>query len=519
MDARNRRACHPGIAAQRFGGAGSVRQRKGRPAGMRKLYAPKIMLSARAHLLAVGVLLSALALVVSSLAAAAVSHHPAPGSIVTVAGNGHRGTGGERGPATRARLSDPFGVAVNAGNLFIANRGEFSSVIRKVTAAGTISTVAGNASQPWGYSGDGGPATSAQLNNPSAVAVDKAGNLYIADTDNNVIRKVSTTGIISTVAGHGVPGTGLLGYGISGYTGDGGPATHATLNSPTGVTVDKAGNLYIADTGNNVIRKVDHITGVITTAAGNGRASFSGDRGRATRASLRNPDSVTITSAGTLYIADTGNYRVRKVTARGTITTVAGNGAWVFVGRGGDGAPARNAVLSVPQGVAVDRAGNLYISDGGNSRVRKVNTAGTISTLAGNGRTGFGGDGGPATRAKLNGPAGVALDDAGNLYLADTGNQRVREIVAPRVNVTPLARAHARELKRSTTWVLDGSASRARAGRLVSYRWTLAGRLLGTGVSLRHVFARGRGYAVRLVVTDNHGASAFALLTVSYRRG
>jgi len=298
-----------------------------------------------------------------------------------------------------------------AGNLYIAS--DVSSRIRKVTASGVISTVVGNGTR--GFSGDGGPAASAQLNFPYGVAVDVVGNLYIADDGNNRVRKVSAGGVISTVAGNGTFGFG----------GDGGPATSAQLYEPSGVAVDVAGNLYIADTANNRVRKVT-VAGVISTVAGNGTSGFSGDGGPATSAQLNLPSGVVVDVADNLYIADTINNRVRKVTVAGVISTVAGNGT---AGFSGDGGPATSAQLNAPNGVAVDAAGNLYIADG-NNVVREV-TAGAISTVAGNGKIGFSGDGGPATSAQLNVPSGVALDAAGNLYIAEVGFQgssRIRKV-------------------------------------------------------------------------------------------
>ena len=336
------------------------------------------------------------------------------GTISTVAGNGKHFFSGDGGPATSASLWYPFGVAVDsAGNLYIADT--YNHRIRKVSG-GTITTVAGNGSG--GSSGDGGPATSASLSLPRGAAVDSAGNLYIADTANNRIRKVSG-GTITTVAGNGT----------SGFSGDGGPATSASLNGPGGVGVDSAGNLYIADTGSGRIRKVSG--GTITTVAGNGTSGFSGDGGPATSASLNGPGGVGVDSAGNLYIADTYNNRLRKVTG-GTITTIAGNGAFRY---SGDGGPATSASMNEPWGVAVDSAGNLYIADTYNGRIRKV-TGGTITTVAGNASWGYYGDGGPATSASLNGPTGVALDSAGNLYIADYWNNRIREVFAGGVSYT-----------------------------------------------------------------------------------
>jgi sugar lactone lactonase YvrE len=229
--------------------------------------------------------------------------------------------------------------------------------------SGVISTVAGNGTA--GFSGDGGPATSAQLYNPYGVAVDTAGNLFIADATNNRVRKVTPGGVISTVAGNGT----------GGYSGDGGPATAAQLYSPTGVAVDTAGNLFIADPGNYRVRKVTP-GGVIGTVAGNGYQGHSGDGGPATAAQLYYPYGVAVDTAGDLFIADTNNYRVRKVTPGGVISTVAGNGTPGF---SGDGGPATSAWLYMPFGVAVDTAGNLFIADYGNNRIRKVTLEASVS--------------------------------------------------------------------------------------------------------------------------------------------
>jgi uncharacterized protein (TIGR03437 family) len=334
------------------------------------------------------------------------------GTITTVAGNGNGGFSGDGGPATNASLFAPSGVAVDSvGNLYIADTS--NNRIRKLSG-GTITTVAGNGNQ--GFSGDGGPATSASLYTPSGVAVDLAGSLYIADSGNSRIRKVSGE-TITTVAGNG----------SCCFSGDGGPATSASLADPSAVAVDSAGNLYIADTTNYRIRKVSG--GTITTVAGNGTFGFSGDGGPATGASLNWPVGVAVDSAGDLYIADEFNNRIRKVSG-GTITTVAGNGTCCF---SGDGGPATSASLSDPEGVGVDSAGDLYIADSVNWRVRKV-SGGTIATVAGNGNQGFSGDGGPATGASLNLPVAVALDSAGNLYIADNGNNRIREVLAGAVS-------------------------------------------------------------------------------------
>ena len=285
-----------------------------------------------------------------------------------------------------------------------------------------IRTLAGNGiptnGSLGGFSGDNGPAAKAQINSPKGIAVDAAGNVYFADAGNGRIRKVSN-GVITTVAGNG-SGTN---------SGDNGPALYAGLGNIHGLAADSIGNLYIADLGNDlvigegqVIRKVSN--GVITTIAGNRTNGFSGDNGPATSAQLNSAFqslSVGADSAGNVYIADSGNNRVRKV-SNGVITTVAGNGT---AGFSGDNGPATSAQLSNPLSVAVDPAGNLYIGDSGNRRIRKVSN-GVITTVAGNGTAGFSGDNGPATSAQINSPRGIAVESAGNVYIADMSNNRIR---------------------------------------------------------------------------------------------
>lgn len=331
------------------------------------------------------------------------------GIMSTLAGNGARGYSGDGGPAAIAQLNGPSGVAVDgSGNLYIADY--FNNRIRKVSATGIITTVAGNGAG--GYGGDGGPAANAQLSWPTAVTVDSSGNLYIGVSSDNRIRTVSTAGIITTVAGNGYPG----------YSGDGGPAINAQLSGPRGVVVDSSGNLCIADYGNNRIRKVSTI-GIITTVAGGGSGGL-GDGGPAISAYLGSPSSVAVDSSGNLYIAELFNHRIRKVSPTGIITTVAGDGS---LGYSGDGGPAISAQLSGPRGVAVDSSGNVYIADSNNNRIRKVSLTGLITTLAGNGSYGYSGDGGPAAAAQFRSPTAVAVDDGGNVYIADSGNNRIRK--------------------------------------------------------------------------------------------
>ena len=339
-----------------------------------------------------------------------------PGIITTVAGNGTQGYSGDGGAAISSELDEPDGVAVDAsGNLYIADLA--NNRIRKVAVGtGIISTVAGNGTA--GYSGDGGAATSAELNYPYGVAVDASGNLYIADAYNSRIRQVAAaTGIITTVAGNGTEG----------YSGDGGAATSAKLNIPSGVAVDISGNLYIVDTENGRIRKVAAATGIITTVVGNGGQGYSGDGGAAISAELDLPYGVAVDASGNLYIADTFSSRIRMVSAAtGIITTVAGNGTR---GYSGDGGAATSSELDELTGVAVDASGNLYIADGGTDKIRKVAAAtGIVTTVAGNGPRGYSGDGGAATSAELDVPYGVAVDASGNLYISDEGSNRIRKV-------------------------------------------------------------------------------------------
>jgi sugar lactone lactonase YvrE len=332
-------------------------------------------------------------------------------TIATTAGNGTGGYSGDTGSALNAELNVPTGVALDsAGNLYIADYA--NNVVRKVAAGtGIITTVAGTGTQ--GYSGDTGLATAAELNVPFGIAVDTGGNLYIADSGNNVIRKVTSAGYISTVAGNGTPG----------YSGDGSTATGAELNAPLGVAVDSQGNLYLADSLNNVVRKVTG--GTITTVAGNGTAGYSGDGSAATSAELNTPNGIAVSSTGNLYIADTYNNVVREMSA-GTITTVAGNGT---AGYSGDGSAATGAELNYPAAIAFDAAGNFYIADGSNNVIREVTAGnGTITTVAGNGTGGYSGDGGAALSAELNDPAGIVLDSNDDLYIADIFNNRIREV-------------------------------------------------------------------------------------------
>jgi sugar lactone lactonase YvrE len=321
---------------------------------------------------------------------------PSTGIINTVAGTGTSGFSGDGGPATAARLNAPRTMAVDrAGNMYIIDTGNHRA--RRVDTAGRITTIAGTGTA--GFSGDGGPATSARLNTPHGIAVDGAGNVYIADPPNQRIRKVDTSGRITTVAGNG----------SSGYNGDGIPATSARLNYPKGVEIGPDGLLYIADNNNHRVRKVD-AAGIIRTVAGTGSSGFSGDGGPATAARLAEPRNIAFGPDGSLYIVDQINDRIRRVTPGGTITTFASG-------------------FSLPRDVAVDSAGNVYVADESRKKVYRVDPTGRVSTFAGNGTTGDSGDGGAATAARLNNPRGVAWDpSSGAVLIADTMNNKVKRV-------------------------------------------------------------------------------------------
>ncbi len=338
-----------------------------------------------------------------------------PGLVTTVAGDAQWIYSGDNHPATQSAIFLPQGEVTDAaGDLYIADTN--NNRVRRVDAvSGLMTTVAGGNNA--GYSGDGGPGTSALVNAPYSLAIDGAGNLFIGDSGNYVVRMLNTqTGIITTVAGTG---------GSGGAPGDGGPATAAHLSGVGGLAVDSLHRLVIADTGNNTIRRLDLQTGVITQLAGHYVAFFSGDGGPAINATFNTPEGINFGPDGSLYIADVNNARVRKIDPGGTITTVAGGGSNLQ----DSGIPALNAELALPAGVAVDAAGNLYIADAGSNRIRKVTAAtGFISTVAGNGAEQFAGDGGNADKAQIYGPSSVFYDGQGNLYFGDYFNNRIRKV-------------------------------------------------------------------------------------------
>jgi uncharacterized protein (TIGR03437 family) len=391
------------------------------------------------------------------------------GTMTLIAGNSRAGFSGDGSPAVNAQLNNPQGMALDsAGNLYIADAG--NNRVRRVDASGIITTFAGNggAGAP-GFWGDGGLATDALIHTPVAVALDKNGKVYIVAAADNTIRVVGTDGIISIFAGEGYKGyygdaaaanvagitgpqdiffqsdgTALVadtgnatirkvatdgtistvsGNGAVGLSGDD-TATKLAMSAPFGVAADSTGNFYIAEFGTNRIRRVDKASGKITTAIGNGNLGFAGDGGAPDKVEMNGPTAVALDGSGNIIFVDSLNYRIRKL-AGGTVTTIAGNGQ---VSRSGDGGTATSAQLYGPQGVAADAAGNLYIADTLNNVVRRVASNGVITNFAGNGTAGSGGDGSAATSAQLNGPQGLAVDAAGTVYIADSGNNRVRKI-------------------------------------------------------------------------------------------
>lgn len=387
-----------------------------------------------------------------------------PFNISTVAGNGQSGYLGDGVQATSTRINDPHGVFVDtSGNILIADTDNHR--VRRVNTSGVIATVAGTGVA--GYSGDGGAATGAELDGPRSACVKSNGEVVISDTMNNSLRKFAPGGSISTIPATGrglnAPGqitlqysaadsryylyiadrgnhrirkldtvTGVVstvaGSGIRGSWGDGFYAVWAHLDSPRGVHVDQNGNIFIADTENHRVRKVDAGSGIISTVAGTGSSGDSGDGGWAVFAKLDDPRAVHAAASGSIYIADTDNHRIRRVSSGGIITTVAGNG---LPGSTGDGGSAASARLNTPEGIWLDGSGNLYIADTSNHKIRRVDgQSGVISTVAGSGVAGYAGDGGSAASAHLNYPRSVFIDGSGNLYIADTMNHVIRMVRA-----------------------------------------------------------------------------------------
>ena len=418
-----------------------------------------------------------------------------PKYLYTGAGNGTSSTTGDGGPAYLATVQGPRAVCSDtAGNIYFAD--VQANRIRKIDVNGIISTVAGTGT---GNTGDGGPATAATLNmvGGGGLWVDRAGNIFISSTSGETIRKVTaSTGIINTICGTTV----------GGYSGDGGPASAAKLQGPMGICLDTAGNIYVADGGNQRIRRIDAITGIITTIIGTGSNAYSGDGGPGTAARVSIPRDVTSDIYGNLYIAD-GNNVVRKyVIATGIITTMVGTGA---TGSTGDGGPASAAKLNVPARLAFDGTNNLYIADQNNNKVRKVNlTTGIISTVMFTGTSGTSGDGGPAISGQISSPAGIALNKKGDVYVADASTNR-------RIRVSPYNGSISISANGPTT-VIAGTpvtftANSNIKSAIASYQWLKNGSAVGTGgLSFTDASpSNGDVYSCVLVVAPECGATFY----------
>ena len=334
----------------------------------------------------------------------------AQGIISTVAGTGNSGYSGDNGLASAANLAIPFDILSDKqGGFYVSDTGYH--VIRHVDGDGIITTIAGNGSQ--GLSGDNGSASSAELNYPRDLSFDTNGNLIICDEGNTRIRAIDANSVITTIIAS-----------VHGYSGDGGPGSLAQLNHPNSLSLDSNGNLFIADVVNNRIRKLN-TTGQISTFAGTYNPDFAGDGAAAELAHLAYPYGVAIDDLGQAFIADTLNHRIRKVNVNGIINTFAGTGVQ---GDSGDGSNATMAEIDTPYAMAVDKTGNLYFTEFDGHRIRMVNSAGIITTIAGTGVPGYSGDDGPATLASIDTPYGIVLDSIGNIYFSDSGNHRIRKI-------------------------------------------------------------------------------------------
>jgi trimeric autotransporter adhesin len=333
--------------------------------------------------------------------------------ITTVAGGGTSGLG-DGGAATDCQLNQPVGVVLDpVGNLYIADRN--NNRIRKVSTSGVVTTIAGTGVA--GYTGDGGLAIFAKLNNPYGIALDASGNIYFSEQLNYCIRKIDAFGVISTIAGNGT----------AGYSGDNALATDAQISGAGFIVIDPAGNIYFPEFDNHCVRKVN-ASGIITTIAGGSGPGNTGDGGSATSAKLYHPIGLARDISGNMYVADYGNHRIRKINAAGYINTIAGTG---ISGYNGENVSATNALLNSPISIAIDNSGALYVGETDNYRVRKINTESVIATIAGTGINGSSGDGGSAISATFQTITGICLDLPGNIYISDIGTKTIRRIIAP----------------------------------------------------------------------------------------
>ena len=334
-------------------------------------------------------------------------------TITTFAGTGAAASSGDGGPANQAAINGSvYAIVDGSGNILIAD--SLNNRVRRVDSNGTITTIVGTGVA--GFSGDGGPATAAQLNMPLGLCLDPSGNLYINDVSNARIRRVDTSGTITTFAGNG----------SNSYGGDGGPAIQASFYIGIRCASDASGNIYVAEQGAHRVRRISAASGTVSTFAGTGEQTYSGDGGPATAAGLNNPTALYVDATGNLIVIDQFNQRIRRIGASGIINTIIGTGT---AGYSGDGGSATSANINYPGAIVIDSNNDMYFVDSANNVVRKVSAAtGTISTVAGSGVQGYGGDGGPALNAAFNTPFGLTLDVSGNLYVADIRNNRIREI-------------------------------------------------------------------------------------------
>ena len=424
-------------------------------------------------------------------------------TISTFAGTGVSGYGGDGLIATNAKFGIFGGIACDINNNYLYIADGNNNRIRKVDMiTNIITTIAGTGTS--GFSGDDSLAINAKLNSPNNVAVDKYGNVYINDAGNNRIRKIDTFGIITTYAGTG----------YSGDTGDNGPATAATFYSIIGIATDDTANLYLCDPINNKIRKIQFATNIITTVIGTGVPGYTGDNGPATAADIHAGHDISIDHQGNMYIVDYDNYRIRKVTAStGIITTFAGNGAWAYTG---DGILATNAPID-PNFVTTDFNGNVIISDFGNFRIRTINKlTNIISTTAGNGISGFYGDGGPATDAEFYYVYKTCFDNCGNLYIADGNNYRVRKITYPQALPTMTITASYDSFCAGNSVTLMSSYAATVPGT-AGYQWIVNGSAVSGATSSTYNYNPASGDSVRCVLTfsSNCGGSVVSSNTVN----
>ena len=407
-------------------------------------------------------------------------------TITTIAGNGIRGSTGDGGQADSAEIS-PYDCAVDShGNLYFTTAsGGAGCWIRKVTPCGIITSVAGTG--VCGYNGDSILATTAKVNNPIGIAFDSYDTLFFAEEFNNRVRKVdAVTGLISTVAGNGTAGFG----------GDGGAASVAMLNEPGDICFDHSGNLYIEDNGNYRIRKIN-TSGIISTIVGNGTGGYSGDGGPADSAEISDNYGICADTNGNIIFGQDYWFRLRKVNVSDTIAFMAGNGS---SGPSGDGGLANTAGIEF-FGVVYDRFGNLYISGWHDNDIRKITDSGIIYTVAGNGISGFGGDGGPADSAELDAPYGIAVDAYGNLYIADAGNNRIRKVtlnpvIAPAATITSTADTVCSGTAVTFTATVTGSSAP------FTYQWLVNGIVAG-GTNNIYTYTPANGDSIRCVLSVN----------------